>query len=389
MNTLIKNDVNILKCIAFVFILFPFISHIYSVVFPILYDFSIAKIGILIIILTVITSTLSSQNEWYKIRWHKDIIYFAPFLLVALASSIYNYDLYVTKYVAYIFIYFYCIKRFFLHNFIFKLYVNILVITFLILIVIYFLALNIDLYTPYRVENLDGLSKNSAMHTVNHRAQIFYLLVFEQSDYSGIFNIPRFFGFSREPGMYVMFIVPGLLIAHFFKMKFQVFILGCAILITSSFAGFFVLLILFFLAILPSKHYKTFMFIMLALLAIEILFSKEFLSFVQSDESFWGSRIVQYVYYADRTISRYVYELSSFSFSGILFLSTKLSYLLILYYFYRKIKIINLRIVLMFFIAFVLLINKATELLSPLFIFYLSFIDYIYITKMREQSKLT
>ena len=175
MTTLREHDVNILKSITFILIVFPFISHIFSAVFPILYNFEISYISILIIIFTAIIAILERH-----IVWHKDIMYFVPFLLVSLASSIYNYDLYFTKYVAYTIIYFYFLRRFFLQNYIFKLYVNILVITFLLLIIIYILAINFDLYTPFRVEHLEGLSLNSPMQNYNSRAQIFYLLVFDQ-----------------------------------------------------------------------------------------------------------------------------------------------------------------------------------------------------------------
>ena len=226
-----------------------------------------------------------------------------------------------------------------------------------------------DLYTPFRVENLDGLSSNSPMQTENHRAQIFYLLVFDRSDYSGILNIPRFFGFSREPGFYVMFTIPGLLIASFFKMKFQAISLAFATFISSSFAGFFVLLILVFIFILPKSQYKKIIFLLLGMLMLIILL-RGFYSNLNI------ARVDDYVYLIDRTLFRYTSSLTSFG--GMLFLLPKLTYLLIIYHYYRKTMIINLKIALMFFIAIIILLNKATELISPLFLFYLSFIDFLH-----------
>ena len=388
MKTLSEKNEYILKSITFIFILFPFISHIFGAVSPIVYDFDIIKISTFIILLTIILHIFQKQEDVFKVFFHKDILYFIPFLLIALANSIYNYDIYVIKYAAYVFIFFYFIKEYFLHDYIFKLYVNILVISFLILLIIYFFALNFDLYTPFRIETLEGLSMNSPMQSFNHRAQIFYLLIFDRSDYSGIFDIPRFYGFSREPGFYVMFILPGLLIAYIFKMKLQVFILGFATLIVSSFAGFFVAGLLILMAFIPIRQYKIIFFLLLAVFVSYFLLRG--FSNIAPAEALWGNnRKSDYVFLFDKTIGRYFTSLISFNLQGALFLLTKLSFLLILYYYYRKLVIINLKIPFMFFICFLVLINKGTELLSPLLLFYLSFIDYLYVTKMSIQYKVT
>ena len=128
-----QNDNTILlKSTVFIFIVFPFISHIYSAVFPALYNFNISNITSVIIVCVVM---LAIHER--RIVYDKSIIYFTPFMLVALAESIYSNNLIFIKYFAYVLVYFLFLRRFFLHKFIFKLYVNILVITFLILIVIY------------------------------------------------------------------------------------------------------------------------------------------------------------------------------------------------------------------------------------------------------------
>jgi hypothetical protein len=356
---------NLLKSVVFVLIVFPFISHIYGAVFPALYNFDIFNIIFVIIVFVVIIAVYEK-----RIVWDKDIVYFLPFLFINLATSVYSNDLYFLKYFSYIFVYFFFLKRFFLQKFIFKIYVNILVITFLILIVIYFLTIYLDLNEYFRVEHLEYLSQNSPMQTVNSKGQIFYLLVYESSDYSGIFNIPRFYGFSREPGMYVTFIIPGLLMAYFLKMRYQMLVLGCATLIASSFAGFFTLFILFLVAILPKFFFKNVIYILLILIMLLVLFRHNF-SFLDS------VRINDYTIIIDKTINKYTDSLTGLSISGVLFILTKASYAWILFNFYTKIKIIDLRIGLLFFISFVMLINKANELVSPLFLFYLLFIEYM------------
>ena len=134
MITLRKKDEVLFKNFSFLFILFPFISHIYSAVFPMIYDFEISRISLVIIFSSLIISLLDKSQSWHKITWNKDLNYFLPFLVVSYASSMHNFDLYVTKYLAYIFIYFYCIRKYFLHDHIFKLYVHILVISFYLLL---------------------------------------------------------------------------------------------------------------------------------------------------------------------------------------------------------------------------------------------------------------
>ena len=354
----------LLKSIVFVLIIFPFISHIYGVVFPALYNFEIFNIVFAIIVFVMIIAAYEN-----RIVWDKDIVYFLPFLLTALASSLYNNDLYFFKYFSYTVIYFFFLKRFFLQKFIFKLYVNILVFTFLILIVIYFLTLNLDLHKFFVVKDLNFLSLNSSMHLKNGHSQVFYLLIYN-NDYSGIFNIPRFYGFSREPGMYVMFVIPGFLMAYFFKMKFQAFTLAFAILITSSFAGFTVAFLLLFISVLPIKSYTTIIFTILIPISLIILFRHDIASLLTSE------RINVY-------LSIFENGLVNLSFIGVLFI---LSFIFILYNYFKKLETINLKIVLLFFISFVILLNKANELVSPLFLFYLSFIDYVYKVRMHPKT---
>jgi len=372
-----QNDNTILlKSAVFIFIVFPFISHIYSAVFPALYNFNISNITSVIIVCVVM---LSIHER--RIVYDKSIIYFTPFMLVALAESIYSNNLIFIKYFSYVLVYFIFLRRFFLHKFIFKLYVNILVITFLILIVIYFLTTTIDfdLSAYFRVSDLQYLSLNSPIYTEPHKGQIFYFLVYTPSDYSGIFNVPRFYGFSREPGMYIAFIIPGFLMACFFKMRYRAIILGFAILITSSFAGYFVVSILLLVMLIPKILYKRVMYVLLMLLMLLVLF--------RHNLSLIGSvRVNDYVLIMDKTINIYIESVATFSVLGLLFILEKISYLLIIYHFYMKVKIINFQIVFLFLISFVILINKANELVSPLFLFYLSFIDYIYKANIRVKK---
>jgi len=375
MNILKANNNNIFRCLAFIIVVFPFISHIYSAIFPMLYGYQIARISALIILFTLLLAIFER-----KIVWHKEAIYFVPFLLVAFINSLISNDLEFSKYFGYIVVYFYFLKRFFVHNHIFRLYVNILVITFLIMLVIYFFAINFDLYNSYRIDKLNYLSLESPMQNYQIRGQIFYLLIFSHEDFSGIFNLPRFYGFSREPGMYVMFLIPGLLLAFFYKMKFQSFILGCAILITSSFAGFFVMGILFFMNIFNKRYFNASIYFLVIFALLIIIFRGDFYRFD-------SLRINDYVPLVDQTINMFIGNLTSFTFVGILFVLSKLSYLLILYSFYKKIIVINSKLVLMFFVAFVLSINKATELLSPLFLFYLLFIELNYNNHLLNQNK--
>jgi hypothetical protein len=368
MNELKEHNLKILKCITFIFVIFPFCTHIYSSVFPMIYNFDIAKISIFIIFLIGVGSIFENRIIWYK-----DINYFIPFLLVAFAGSMANNDFYFIKYFGYIVIYFYFLRRFFLETYIFKLYVNILVITFLIMAVVFLISLFFDLYTPYRIENLQYISSNSPMQYFQSRAQIFYILLMERADHTGIFSFSRFYGFSREPGMYVMFIIPGLLMAFFFNMRLQTFILTCAVLLTSSYAGFLVMALIIFMGLFPTRYNR----LLLPSIFISILL---IIVFRDQLHLFNSQRLSDYVGLIDQTLRAYNRNLASNSAIGLIFILTKLTYLLILYNYYRKAKFIEYKLPIIFLVSFVVLLNKSTELLSPLFLFYLCFIDYMYVS---------
>jgi hypothetical protein len=361
----------LLKSIVFILIIFPFISHIYGAVFPFLYDYKISYISSAIILFIIIMAIKER-----RIVYDKNIKYFIPFLLVALAESIYSHNIIFLKYFAYLLIYFLFLRKFFFHQFIFKLYVNILVITFFILVSIFFVTLNtnFDLFSYFEIANLNYISSNAPINnwSEDYRGLIFYLLVYVPGDSSGILPIPRFYGFSREPGMYVTFILPGVFIAHYLKMKFQVFILSLGVLICSSFAGFFVCVFGIFLMFLPRYFYNRALSIFTISILLLIVFRHNIASLIGV------VRVNDYVLIMDRILNNYISRAGTFSILNFLFFLEKFSYLLIIYHFYNKVKMIDARIVLVFFFSAVILINKANELISPLFLFYLLFVDYAY-----------
>ena len=221
------------------------------------------------------------------------------------------------------------------------------------------------------VPDLQFLSADAPIQTEGHKSQIFYFLVHTHGDVTGILDIPRFYGFSREPGMYAVFILPGFLMAHYFNMRPQTIALGSAIIITSSFAGYFVLSILFLIVAMPRKLYDNKVTILIILLLLIILFRHYFYLF-------GSTRLDDYVLIMDIIIDNYINNIVTFKVGGLLFLLEKLSYLLIVYFYYTKVELIRLRVAFLFLVSFVILLNKANELISPLFLFYLLFIDYLY-----------
>ena len=215
------NNVTILlKCVTFIFLLIPFISHIYGAIFPALYNYKIGYISSAIILFIFLFAMYER-----KIVYDKNVIYFIPFLLVALADSIYSNNFYFYKYFAYVVIYFLFLQKFFLQKFIFKIYVNFLVVSLLILITIFLVTLNsdFDYFSYFNIANLSYLSPNAPINnwSEDYRGLIFYFLVFVPGDVTGIFDFPRLYGFSREPGMFVTFLVPGFWMACYLKMKRQ------------------------------------------------------------------------------------------------------------------------------------------------------------------------
>ena len=363
----VHNKVNVLKVLFFVLLVFPFITHIYSAVFPIIYNFEIAYISL---VLGTILLIITIHNPLIAVQ--RDIVYFLPFLVVSLLISIHNHNFMVIKYLTYIIIYMYLFRRILLEKYIFKLYVNILVVTFIVLLVIYILTICFDLYKYFLIEDLAHLIPNSPMNQTAHRSQIFYLLVYDYYDVSGILNVPRFYGFSREPGFYVMFIIPAFFMAYFFTMKAQMIILAFAIFITSSFAGYSVVLILLFFSLISKK-----MFIPAVIFSIAaFIFLKDYLYLLDVE------RVDDALKLFDQIVSRYSVNIQNYD--SLLFISHKLSFLLIIYNVYKKLVTIDSKVMFLFFLAFIVLISKANEILSPLFLFYLIFIDYVYKNKVIE-----
>jgi len=367
------------KSVIFLFVVFPFISHIYGAFFPMIYSFDVS----IIISVILFFSIISAVNENLRLI-DKYSVYFIPFLLVSLAASLLDNNFIFAKYFAYFVVYFFFFRRFFLERFIFKLYVNIITVSFILLVIIYLLTIftNVINLEDFLIPNLQYLSPNAPIQDEKWKYQIFYLLVYVPGDISGIFSFPRFYGFSREPGMFVAFILPGFLMAYYFRMKLQSFILGTAIIITSSFAGFVTVFVLLILAILPENFYKIKVPLLIVFLTLILIFIDEF-SLLEYQ------RVDDYIKIINLYIYKYVDHITSFKIDGLIFLLGKLSYLIILYAYYKKTKLINNRIPFLFLVSFVFILNKANELISPLFLFYLLFIDYLYYSLVSKKELTT
>ena len=310
-----------------------------------------------------------------SITLHRDLLYFAPFLIISVLISINDHDWMFVKYASYIAIYFFLARYFFLKSDFFKLYVNLLTILSLVLLAIYAISVVFDLHENFLLEELTYLSTESPMNSVNHRSMIFYILVYDYHDFSGIFNIPRFYGFSREPGMYVMFTIPAMLIAYYFKMKVQAIILLLTTIITSSFAGYVTLLLLFAIVFFKVKN----VFMAVFIFVVTFLFLKNYLYLLDIE------RISSYLELLHQITERYTYSIMHINnYNNLLFIAQKLSFSIIIYKVLNKVLYIDLRIILLFFVASFLLISKANEILSPLLLFYISFIDYAYKKKVNK-----
>jgi hypothetical protein len=381
-----------LKIIFFLLLVFPYINHIYSAVFPIIYNNQIAYISIfLLYVLSLITLY---QN---KIKVQGDILYFLPFLVVALISSVYEKNFEIFKYLSYVIIYFYLFKNILLEKYIFKLYVNILVGTFILLFITYLLTIQFSLYEFFKTQDLNFLGSNSPMHNVGHRSQVFYFLVFDYYDFSGILPVQRFYGYSREPGLYVVLIIPAFLMASYFKMRVQMIILAFAVFVTSSIAGYVVVAMLFFLSLFSTKK-----FIPLLILSIIIFsFAKDYIYLLNSERANnyldiqFGQIYTRFSLNFQNSINMLIdgffktdngklVPFTKSQFSSILFICEKLSFIVIIYSVYNKIHIINSKVVYLFFLAVLILIGKGSEFISPLFLFYLTFIDYVYKDKLLQ-----
>jgi len=147
---LVFNREKVYGSIIFIFIFFPFITHIYSAIFPAFYDFNVMYIAIPLVIIATIN--IISKGT-YKVS--KDIIFFSPLVVSLIFSFLVGQNNDLFKYLSYIYIYFFLIREKFLERYYFHFYTNLVVFSTFILLFIY-------LWTNYYINEIEYV--NSLSH---------------------------------------------------------------------------------------------------------------------------------------------------------------------------------------------------------------------------------
>jgi len=368
------NTIKIIGSIVFIFIFFPYITHIYSAIFPAVYDFDIKNITLILIFITTI-NIVSRQITSVS----KDIIFFCPLILSVLLYLIIESQYEILKYAAYIYIYFFLVRDRFIEKYYFNLYANLIVFLTLILLFIFLYAnlyITENEYLASIGNDVVFFSDQSPMTFAKHRSIVGNLLVFDMYDKTGIFNFPRFYGFSREPAFFALFLVPSLFISLYYGKKFNIAVLVLAILLNSSFTAFAALgIFLFFLYFTKRKFLSAGVLITLAVFILLNVLSKFDIKRVND---YIGLFFIGFDIFSEKFFNP--------TLENFLYFFKNISILTVFYLFLKKTELIDNKLIYGFVIATIILVIKSNEYLPPLLFFYFSFIELA--MKDKENNKV-
>jgi hypothetical protein len=381
-----------------ILVLIAFYLHIYSASIDLLYY---SNIFIPVFFLILLSSVLGIKK-----KIDKEILIFIPFLL-ALSISVFSLNFNVdgikdiAKYLTYILCYFFIIKKLFCRIFVFRFFIFFLTSTFIFMFLLYVLALSFNIHLLFTLENL-GIPNNSSyfIRTDWEYSLPFYILSFPINiPENGLLGIPRFYGFSTEPTLYSIVILPCVFMAYKLRMYISSLVLLFAVLVSSSYGA----ILVFFVSLVGGCWVKfRRMFYFIVLLSVIFVFimikvengvffgdSDRFISYsmiisnsINLDFSFFG-----YGKISDKRggVNASLGLFEFFYRYGFIFL---LSYLFIIYYFFKKACAEKDFLLLAFFISAILMVNKSSEILSPLLLFYFSFIEYSRSLSVKEKKML-
>lgn len=378
LKVLNKNKFNALVYILFIVVIIPYLTYTYSVTVPMLYASNV-----------IIPILIMCAFALFKLRYkYDDYSTFLPFLVfITFQAIIFNHNniTEVVKYILFFVIYAFVFKPYFKFKKIYTTYVNFIVWISLFSLFFYILNFFID-FSCFEIKDIKiFLSDKSALLTRDWGYQIplyFFVDSFGQGD--GILGLPRLFGISHEPTAFAAFVMPTILLAYHLKKVYSAIILFIILLLVSSYGAF----IFFMLSLLLIYGYKHPMYAVLLFCIICMA--------IYIGMDFNASRINLYLGIFDNYFSQDIDYIATKSFEPIInkddvnsidvpaVLNLSLSYGIIasLLYLYIVIKYVSRvlemkdQILLGFLVGFLLMLNKSQLLFSPLFFFYLSYIDF-------------
>lgn len=393
--TIDKNYLYI-KYFFFLIFLFPFLMHIYWGIFDIFYANNILYIALFLLLGILFFNYI--EKKFFIIK-NKPLFYILfIFLFIFLLNSymLGNYKEFI-KYFVYITIFYFLFSRY-LHENYFILFINIVTVFIVINLFLYFYCLIFPLSSYFIAEKLSLLTADNSfiMRQDWEYAIPFYLIVFPLNvfgdDQTGLLGLPRLFGMSTEPSLYSVVVLPTAVMALYFKKNTHTFFLFIALLLASSYGA----LVIGFIGILFYIFYRYKMFIFILLTA---LFFLGYLSGFYQQLASYSPRLELYM-----GLVLNIFDLSSITLfanhnsdnvdklkvlSALLSQTLKygllqgISYLMIFFIYIKLSLKTNNKLIFVFAIVSLLIVNKSGEILSPLFLFYLSFVysQYLILNK--------
>ena len=380
----------------------PYVSHIFSAVLPSIYYFEIV----------IITSILLSFGAAYTLFsgqiFLKGFLYFTPMLLISSYLVTSGINISHVKYIGYIGVHFLLFRALFFDVKFFKLYINFFAVIVAFLMVLFFASIAFEIYEPFILRHqahievmiasevdvalyrsdFGAFLANSPMSFFPNRAIVFGVLIFDPSDSSGVFPFQRFYGFSREPGFFTAFTVPAMLMALYLRMRFQAVLFLCATVLASSFAGFLAVIIGSLIVLCSKRLISVFVVLCIGTFMVEVIFELSTFSNLLGAE-----RILNYQHQFNVKLERLLF---SFTFwepgnekdvqllvmnnqvvGPVQMICERLAICFIVVWAFLNGSKANTAFTIGFLFSVLLLIYKANEILPPLFLFYVSFLEVI------------
>jgi hypothetical protein len=386
LNTSEKNK-NSLLFVIFFFMTIPVIMHLYGALFDII---TYGNFYILLLLNIFIVIFLGIKRISYNTIEIKIIFIFLS--LVFIDAIFFNIDNISDsiKYLFYFIFYFLFIKSYINKISYYKYFIRFVSIILLIDLFLFFLIPSFpDLSSSYARETLSLLHDTSAFKVRSdwNYSLPLYLYVYPINiPQDGIFFLPRFFGFSPEPTLLSCILLPLLFIAYYEKEKICFIIIFVSFILASSYGAIAILtLALIYFIFFKQRNKLTIIIFIIAFISLYFLFNNNIL--FESDRiSLYANLVLNILKIDDISLFASNYD-STIQFpTAILTFYMKygllplLSYIFFLIYLFKISSQID-RNIFVFTIAFILMLNKSGEIISPLFLFY---VNYIYVYKNKE-----
>ena len=377
------NNFLFIKYLFFIIFLFPFLMHIYWGIFDILYANNIMYISFFLLIGIFIFNIYKNNitNDLPNTLKYIFIFYIA----IQMINSVILLDIKDSlKYLSYILIFYFLFTKY-MHKEYYIIFINIVTIFVIINLLFYVIALFDNYYINFNVNNLNLLTDNNSFvlrQDWNYTLP-FYLSVIPSNSFAinqmGLFGLPRLFGMATEPTLYNVIILPTMFMSLYYKRYFSFLVLVIAFLLSSSFGAMAILLIA--TVFILFYRYKFFIFIIMFISFILMYYLNIFtyLSIISPRLAFYAHLFINLVNV--KNIPFFATNLENIKIPSALLVQTLkygifvgISFLSLFILLVKSSIEANNKILFAFTITFILIVNKSGEILSPIFLFYISFL---------------